>query len=313
MAEVDLYLYLVRFAQYLGLATLFSLPLLQPQEREGGTRWLKLGNAPAWTSTRRTLATVCGLMIGVGIFELGPRVTGILGVPVSEIDVESIRWFVLESLAGNGWAVRTALLLVMLSLLLSSPQSRSNHLSVGVLGAMALATLALNGHAAASEGMSGIVRLVLGVIHLLAAAAWLGAIVGFLLNLGAGWSRRHEIETLQAWRVSLEAFSSTGTLLVAILVTTGLIHYMWILDWTIPDAGFWAASYNRWFLLKVLLFAGMLGLAARHRWWIIPKISDEPESSAIASKLRRSLRAEAVLAVLIIGAVAILGTMSPTA
>ncbi|WP_394002596.1 copper homeostasis membrane protein CopD [Luteimonas sp. WGS1318] len=310
MAEVDLYL--VRFAQYLGLAMLFSLPLLQPRERKTGRGRLTLSYAPSWLLTRRILGTVCGLMIAVGIFDLGLKVAVILGISMSEIDVESIRWFLLGSLAGNGWLLRMASLVVLALVLWNGAEGRRTRLSAALLGATALATLAVNGHAASSEGVEGVIRLAVGVIHLLAAAAWLGAILGFLLALRAVWPRRHEIQTLEELRRSLEAFSSTGTLLVAILATTGVVHYIWILDWPLPDASLWAAPYNRWLLLKLVLFAGMLGLAARHRWLIIPKLSDS-KSSDVVSKLRQSLWAEAFLAALIIGAVAILGTMSPTA
>src|SRR3546814_11698544 len=50
----------------------------------------------------------------------------------------------------------------------------------------ALASLAWNGHAAAREGVAGAVRLAAGLVHLLAAAGWLAAILLLLVTLLRG-------------------------------------------------------------------------------------------------------------------------------
>ena len=46
------------------------------------------------------------------------------------------------------------------------------------LSATALASLSWNGHAAAGDGFGGTMRLVAGIVHLLAAGAWVGAKLG---------------------------------------------------------------------------------------------------------------------------------------
>src|SRR5690606_34466444 len=81
-----------------------------------------------------------------------------------------------------------------------------------VLAAGALASLAWNGHAAGGEGVSGILRLVAGIGHLLAAGGWIGAIAGLLMLLVAQHAQSNASVHL-LWR-TLHSFSRPGTVFV---------------------------------------------------------------------------------------------------
>ena len=62
------------------------------------------------------------------------------------------------------------------------------------------------------------------------------------------------------------------------------------------------------------LFAAMLGLAALHRWRVVPRLEGEVLAgggSRSLQTLRLTVTIEATLAVLIIAAVSILGTLNP--
>ena len=67
-------------------------------------------------------------------------------------------------------------------------------------------------------------------------------------------------------------------------------------------------------LVKLALFAAMLGLAALHRWRVVPRLEGEVLAgggSRSLQTLRLTVTIEATLAVLIIAAVSILGTLNP--
>jgi putative copper resistance protein D len=58
----------------------------------------------------------------------------------------------------------------------------------------------------------------------------------------------------------------------------------------------------------------MLGLAALHRWWLVPRLERDIHTgvpSHSAQHLRLSVTIEATIALLILVSVAVLGTLSP--
>jgi copper resistance protein D len=258
------------------------------------------GVSPA--TFRRWLVAACSVALLAQMLEAPLRTLRLLGLPWQELDASALAWFLLDTPAGLAWIARSVALLV-LALWLVLPWTRHKTTNAaGLLAGGALLSLLWNGHASASEGVAGAFRLFIGGLHLLAASVWLGAIAGFLLLFRSGASRErlHRL---------LHAFASTGSLLVTVLLATGLLHYAWIHHWQGTPTLFPAQPYDRWMLVKLLFFAGMLALAALHRWWLVPKL----RTTAASTALRNSLRVECLLAVLVVAAVAILGTMSPVA
>ena len=306
----DTPLYLLRLLQYLALMLLFGLPLMQ---------WLaerRSHVAGTWDtrSLRRWLLAFAIIALALGMVELPLKTMRIMWLSLAELDSEALAWYLLDTPTGWAWLARTVALLYILGLLVGWPRSRNLPWAALCIGSgIALTTLLWNGHAAASTGLPGLLRLGLGGLHLLAAAVWLGAIAGFLMMLGTGWQQRNETGTLRQWHARLHDFVSTGSLLVAILLFTGILHYAWIDGWHLSTATLLQTAYGRWMLFKIALFACMLGLAALHRWILVPRLLNPDTAPGDTRHLRRSLRIEAALAVLIIAAVAILGTMSPHA
>ena len=74
--------------------------------------------------------------------------------------------------------------------------------------------------------------------------------------------------------------------------------------------------YGRLLVMKLILFAGMLGLAARNRFRLTPAIasganSGSLETAAAVRSIGRSVALETGLALIILGLIAWLGTLSP--
>jgi putative copper resistance protein D len=224
-------------------------------------------------------------------------------------------WTVLsETDFGYAWMVRllmAGLLAAMLPWRGPAPWRRSLRLSAAVaVSAGLVGTLAWAGHGAAGSGIEGVVHLAADILHLIAAAAWGGALIPLALLLHA--ARRDPAETSAVIaRKAVLRFSPLGILSVGTLVATGAIN-TWVLAGSVP--ALIGTDYGRLLLVKVGLFLVMLSFGAINRLWLTPHLAPVVSASATAAALRqieRNSMIEAGLAAIIIAIVALLGTLPP--
>jgi putative copper resistance protein D len=208
---------------------------------------------------------------------------------------------------GKAALVRAAVAATALVMVLFAPVRRTAWMPIAGLGAVASASLAWLGHAGASEGPLAPWQLIADVVHVLAACAWIGALPGFVLLARAG-SRDHGRRLLHR---ALAGFAGTCSVLVALLVMTGLANALFLVG---PDhlGDVWATDYGRALAAKLMLFAAMLLLAANNRWRLTPALARLPGPAA-AGALRRSIAFEALAGFGVLAAVAWLGTLPPPA
>lgn len=198
---------------------------------------------------------------------------------------------VASSPAGSGAAMALVGWALMLSVLVGKRVAAIGALTGGVL---VVAALTVAGHAAATAPVLG--RILVGV-HLLAAAFWAGAL----------------------WPLLQVARSAPRSDAAAVLVRFGLIAVWMVGGLVLAGVGLaalllssvealWATSYGRILLTKLVLVAALLSLAALNRLRLVPQFSTERDDAP--AQLERSIRAEVVLAVLIIVATAMLTTFA---
>ena len=211
-------------------------------------------------------------------------------------DWPTLRTLLTETPAGWAALARTG---ALAGVAVAATRSGLRPLGAG-LAVVAVATLAWNGHGGMTEGANGWVHLVGDALHLLAGLAWVGAIAAFL------WTASRSADSSGDLLANLEKFATTGTLLVALLVITGTANTLFIIGWD-GLAGIFTTIWGRLLLLKVALFAGMLGVAAANRFWLTPRLT---RSSSLRA-LRVSLAAESSLGVGVLALVAWLGTLDP--
>jgi putative copper resistance protein D len=191
--------------------------------------------------------------------------------------------------------------------------ARTSWFTAAGLGTIATATFAWMGHGAATEGPGGLVHLVSDILHSWAGAVWIGALVAFALILR---TRSPAPADLLALHRALHGFSGVGTLLVAVLLASGLANSWFLVE---PDrlTSLWTTPYGRLLSLKLLLFTAMLGLAAANRFRLTPALArglNEPlrQGEALAD-LRRSIALETAAALGVVALVAWFGTLAPPA
>jgi putative copper resistance protein D len=226
---------------------------------------------------------------------------------------DGIVWIVLTRTGfGTDWIVRLTLAVLLGACLpIGATPASLVRRSVGVVAAAGLVgSLAFAGHAAAGSGVEGIVHLLSDIVHLVAAAAWVGALVPLAMLLGAA-GRSAEPSALAIAATATRRFSVLGVASVAALLVTGIVN-TWVLVGSI--GALVETSYGLLLLVKVALFLVMVAIAAVNRRVLTPQLVQEADVALSREALRRLCRnslIEAVVAAVIIVIVGMLGTMPP--
>ncbi len=299
----------IRFALYASLMLLFGMPLfalyaLKGEERAHGQmlpfRGLAIGLA--------LLAT------GLSALSLVMMTASMAGVPLLETDSASVSMMISETPMGHAWVARMAALLLTVSCAVAIGGRRSSTwlALVSIGSAIALGSLAWTGHGAASEGTAGTRQLIADIVHLLAAGAWIGALAA-LASILFRASAAMTNDRLRITHRALDRFSVIGTVVVALIVVSGLVNsYMLVGPAHILSLP--STLYGQLLMAKLALFGVMLGLAAANRFRHTPTLDraiDRNETSKAVAALRRSLIFEMGAALTILGLVAWLGTLQP--
>src|SRR5215472_12359831 len=119
-------------------------------------------------------------------------------LPVAQAAIEGMPWTVLtDTDFGKAWTVRliiAGLLAASLPwLAVTNPVLSRQRATVAIaLAAALVGTLAWAGHAAAGTGVAGGVHLASDILHLIAAAAWVGALIPLAFLLRAAMADRQQ-------------------------------------------------------------------------------------------------------------------------
>ncbi|MEV4478950.1 copper resistance CopC/CopD family protein [Micromonospora coxensis] len=204
---------------------------------------------------------------------------------------------VLGSTYGTAHLVRLGLLVAAVFLLrplTRGPVDRSDGIILAVLGAAALLTWPLSGHAAASPAPA--VSVLVDAVHLGSMAVWLGGLVmlaGFLL-------RRADERELGA---ILPIWSRWAALAVAALLLAGTVQ-------ALIEVGGLAAlldtTYGRLLLAKIALFALVVGVAAYSRALVRRRTA-----AGRPTPMRRAVWVELAITAVVLGVSATLVQTTP--
>lgn len=298
---------LLRFIQYVGAATLFGTPLLflYALGRHGpdfvdGARW-----------PRPLVAGSALLLLAGSTFGLIAQTALMAGSWAEGLKAASLTYVATDTGLGRAALARAACAVAALAVLAAMrPRARLWGLTASV-GGLACASFAWMGHGAATEGAVGMAHLASDMVHSLAGAAWIGALVGFSALLRPA---RPSLGESRAIFNALHGFSGFGSALVGLLIATGAVN-SWFLVGPEDIDGLWTTPYGRLLSAKLALFMGMLGLAAANRWRLTPAlaraVSTGGDPSRALKALRQSVIFETALAGVVLALVAWLGTMAP--
>ena len=234
-------------------------------------------------------------------------------LPLADVFADTaLRTVITQTGFGHAWLVRLVLAgLVAISLRLTSPQMTAlfwNTALMVSLTAALVGTLAWSGHAAAGTGLSGTVQLASDILHLLAAAAWLGGLLPLAITLQA---TVHGSEHLSAVAGEVVArFSILGIVSVGTLLATGLVNG-WMLVGNV--AALVGTNYGRVLCVKLALFLCMVAIAGVNRLILTPRLRHKQGETArrTARQIERNSLIEGALGAAILLIVGLLGTLPP--
>lgn len=299
-----------RLIQFAAATVLFGAPLffLYGLRARAGDEPARLG-WPRWGLILAGAALLAG-----AVASLCAQTASVTGEPAAAFQPDSL-WEVMSGTQfGLAIAARLGLATAALIHVLLVRPSRLLWVALAGLGAGALASFAWTGHGAADDGVTGAIHLGADVVHLLAAGVWLGALAVLAALLIAA-RRRRDRWALQTLHRGLEGFSGVGTAVVALLLFTGLVN-SWFLIGPTHLGALWTTTYGLLLGAKVLVFAGMLGLASINRFRLTPSLGAglagaRPEAALAA--LRRSILLETAAAIAVLALVSLLGILGPPA
>lgn len=297
----------LRFALYTDLMLLFGLAVfglysLRGQERASGAV-LNFESLLAGAAALGVLLSLAAMLI------LAKAMSGVSDF--AELHHHIFEMVVMGTDVGLTWIVRiTALVLACVAAAFNKRWPTGSLWVVTFCGGIALATLAWTGHGAMDEGTRGYWHFTTDIFHLLAAGGWLGALTAFGLLL-----RLKKLQDEHLVRVlarALIGFESAGTVIVVVIVVTGVVNYLFIAGPDVDDVI--RNTYGILLSLKLALFAVMVALAALNRFHLSPSLQRSVQAgqyAEAANALRRSMVVELSAAMVIVGLVAWLGTLSP--
>jgi copper transport protein len=172
-------------------------------------------------------------------------------------------------------------------------------LTLGLAGGAGMLVHALAGHAAAPSSLRPL-NLLAQWAHLAAVGVWIGGLVWLLVALRAGGAG--------PTRAVVVRFSKLAGIGLAVVVATGLVR-------SAEELGGWGrladSGFGRALDLKLVLFAGLVALAARNRYRLVPPFQAGRGDAAAAARLGRGVGGELGLAAAVLAAAALLSQLAP--
>jgi len=297
-----------RAVHFAAMALLFGAPLFRlvvaPRDFAfgGAARWIEpLAAAAALLSGLGWFAGVAATMAGSWSDALAPDILGAV--------MEDTRF-------GHLWVARLILIAALFAIQAVVKPSRGRDLALLVLAAATVASLVGVGHGMAGNGSLGPVHMVADMVHLLCAMTWIGGL--FFLGLvvqrtvaarasapaDAPSGRHSDLDDL---RQALRRFSRLGYGAVALLVGSGCINALIL----VPDANkLIGTDYGRVLLVKIALALLMVGVAIANRVLLTPPVMTAGSVASVRA-LWRSVVVEQGIGLLVVAAVAVLGTIHP--
>jgi copper transport protein len=226
-----------------------------------------------------------------------------------------VDWLVLGTVLAAGAGTRTIPVLrpaaVGATGVAPAPFPRAGVLAALAVPAAFLAlTPALAGHATTQHPVAAL--LPLDVVHVLAMSVWIGGLVALLLVVPAATRRLEAPERSRLLAAVLVRFSPLALGCVIALAATGVTQALIDMGGLAPLTH---TAFGRAVLIKLGLLVALVALGAVNRQRVVPalrRLADGGEPPGAAGRvLRRTLRGEVALVVVVLGVTSALVSYAP--
>ena len=215
------------------------------------------------------------------------------------VDPGSIGAVLTDTDFGHAWAAHLILAAGLVAVVVFGPRARWT--ATAVASAALLASLGLVGHAAMQTGAEGVLHRLNHAVHLMTAGAWIGALVPFVMCLGA-----YERSDLRREAVmAMTRFSFWGQFIVTAIVLTGAVNIA-LTSRRLPIPP--DTPYRALLDAKIIVVAIMISLALFNRYGLVPRL--KPDARALAV-LRATSAAEVALGAVAVALVSVFALLDP--
>jgi len=241
---------------------------------------------------------------GIGLMLI--FISNILMIAVQTVRLETSPIEAIQTNFGNIWLIRMAITIILLGIWFGLDRKRiltkKNQIPMLIAMLALIATSSLIGHGAASGETPA---LILDYIHNLVAAVWIGGIFYFVFTLLPTLSQLKEINREKMSLALIPRFSIAFVISIGIVIITGPL-LMWFLE---SDVGLITDSvYGQLIMVKIAIAAIMISLGGFFQFRIQKNAEKNIQTQKINvhRKLKKSLKLDAVLGVILLGIVALL-------
>jgi putative copper resistance protein D len=214
------------------------------------------------------------------------------------VDPVQIGVVLTDTAFGRVWAPHLVLAAALVAVVAFS---RAGWGATSLMSAALLASLGLVGHSAMQTGAEGVLHRANHAIHLMAAGAWIGGLVPFVMCL-----RAYQRDDLRKDAVrAMAGFSYWGQLIVAAIVLTGAVNIA-LTSHRLPIPP--TTPYRTLLIAKLVVVAVMILLALTNRFVLAPRL--KTSANALAA-LRATSLVEVALGCVVVALVSVFALLDP--
>jgi copper resistance protein D len=215
------------------------------------------------------------------------------------VDPDQIGAVITDTAFGHAWALHLVLAAALVAVV--AVGSRDRWAATSLASAALLASLGLVGHAAMQTGAEGVLHRANHAVHLMAAGAWLGGLVPFVMCV-----RAYERDDLRKDAVrAMAGFSFWGQFVVAAIVLTGVVNIALTSHHPpLPPT----TPYRALLTAKLIIVAIMILLALFNRFVLAPRLN---ASANVLTTLRATSAVEVALGCVVIALVSVFALLDP--
>jgi copper transport protein len=248
------------------------------------------------------------VITGIGLFLV--FASNILMLIVQTIRLETSAASVLQTSFGSVWIVRMAITVILLAVWFlmenkASISSKKHGLVIG-LSLVLLGTATIIGHGTASEQLSAII---IDFAHNLISSVWIGGVIFFAFILLPTFARLEDGKKEKMALLMIPKFSSLVIISLGIIIVTGPT-LLWLLE---DDLSLLSQSYYGYLIIAKILIASVMVALGGYNQFRVQRTAErklEAGDITVHKKLKRSLRTEAALGIILLGVVALLTNSS---
>ncbi|MDH3617657.1 MAG: CopD family protein [Nitrosopumilus sp.] len=243
-------------------------------------------------------------LTGVGLMTV--FASNIAMLAVQTLRLETSAFDAIQTTFGTSWLIRMIITIVLLGVWFWMDRKKTltkmNQIPMLLLSLALIGTTTMIGHGSASGQMSAVI---LDYVHNLVAAIWIGGIIYFVFALLPTFSKLDVTVREKMSLVMIPRFSIAFIIAIGIVIITGPT-LMWLLE---SDVGLITQSiYGKLIIAKIFIAAIMVGLGSFFQFKVQKSGENTLNSKSISvhKKLKRSLKVDVTLGIILLGVVALL-------